>query len=92
MSKRHDQKPDKKNMTCTPCGRGHCEECVDIIRMLFTKNRICQCTRKGHDGEPINQQIKDPETGTVYAPGLTVTEDGTVNFNESPSDRIKKLG
>jgi hypothetical protein len=31
-------------------------------------------------GEAIHRQVKDPDDGTVYAPGLKVTEDGEVTF------------
>jgi hypothetical protein len=29
-------------------------------------------------GEPVLQQIEDPTTGDVYAPGLKVTQDGRI--------------
>ena len=76
---RHDQKPNKRHMTCTNCSLGNCNNCVDVTRYLagFTMP-ICQCSRKGHNGEPRDQQILDPETGTVYAPGLEVDIDGKV--------------
>jgi hypothetical protein len=68
-------------MVCVPCRRGDCNECVDILRLAYTEVPVCQCTRQNHNGEPINQQILDPETGTVYAPGLEVTRDGEVKFH-----------
>ncbi len=76
---RHDQKADRKHMICPKCGEGDCEKCVDVYRYLagFEKP-ICQCRRKNHDGEPVDQQILDPETGDVHAPGLVVKADGEV--------------
>jgi hypothetical protein len=32
--------------------------------------------------QATERQIKDPITGTVHAPGLTVGEDGTVTFKD----------
>jgi hypothetical protein len=81
MSRRHDQKPEKKHMTCSNCHAGNCEQCVDVIHILLGQPCICQCTRRGHSGEPRDKQIADPETGAVYAPGLTVQQDGTVEFH-----------
>lgn len=76
---RHSQKPDKKHMTCPKCHEGKCDECVDVARILAGfQNEICQCTRKKHAGEPQAEQILDPSTGTVYAPGLKVSIDGKV--------------
>lgn len=68
-------------MVCVPCRRGDCTECVDVLRSVYTDVMVCQCTRENHDGEPVRQQILDPETGTVYAPGLEVTIDGEVKFH-----------
>lgn len=83
MSRRHDQKPDKKHMTCSNCQAGNCEQCVDVTRILLGRaGLICQCTRRGHSGEPRDKQIADPETGAVHAPGLAVQQDGTVTFND----------
>ena len=75
---KHDQKVEQKHMVCSNCKAGRCEECVDILRILYTDKMICECTRKNHNGEPRDQQILDPESGTVYGPGLTVSEDGEV--------------
>lgn len=33
-------------------------------------------------GEPVLNQIRDPFTGAVHAPGLVVNEDGTVVFTD----------
>lgn len=76
---RHDQKPKKEHMTCLNCKMGRCVVCVDVTRYAagFTSS-ICQCSRKDHSGEPRDQQILDPETGTVYAPELEVDIDGKV--------------
>jgi hypothetical protein len=78
---RHDQKPDSKHMTCSSCHDGNCTECVDVLRAVKDLPPICQCKRKNHLGEPRDQQILDPETGTVHAPGLTVDSDGNVEFH-----------
>jgi len=76
---RHDQKTKKKHLICPPCHNGRCDNCVDVARFLLGfEDRLCECTKKGHDGEPLDQQILDPSTGTVYAPGLKVDIDGKV--------------
>lgn len=77
---RHAQKVEQRHMVCPQCKADNCEQCVDVLRMAYTDETICQCTRKGHDGEPRDQQILDPETGTVFAPGLSVSQDGEVKF------------
>lgn len=64
--------------SCSHCKAGNCAQCTDVMRVVFNMDPICKCTRPDHGGEPVNQQIKDPETGTVYAPGLHVTEEGGV--------------
>ncbi len=76
---RHDQRPTKQHMTCSNCHKGDCENCVDVARLLagYT-NLICQCTKKNHGGEANVQQILDPSTGVVHAPGLEVDRDGKV--------------
>lgn len=76
---RHDQLGRQSTFVCTHCQAGECEECVDILRSLYTENMICMCSRNEHSGEPVLKQIVDPETGTVYAPGLSVTKEGEVN-------------
>jgi hypothetical protein len=38
-------------------------------------------------GEPVLQQVSDPETGEVYGPGLKVTQDGCiVRLGETDQD------
>jgi hypothetical protein len=70
-------------MVCVSCKQGNCRGCVDVTRAaLGREGTICKCLRQGHDGEPRNEQILDPESGTVYAPGLHVTQDGDVNLNK----------
>lgn len=64
--------------SCSHCKGGNCENCTDVMRVIFGLPPICKCTRPNHGGEAVNQQIKDPETGTVYGPGLAVTEEGGV--------------
>jgi hypothetical protein len=80
--KRHDQRRIPKNTVCHNCKADNCAECVDVVRILaglYDKyGALCHCRRKGHDGEPADQQILDPEINTVWAPGLHVEEDGTV--------------
>lgn len=65
-------------MTCPNCKANNCAECVDILLILAGSETVCTCTRKNHDGEPVDQQIADLLTGTVHAPGLEVAEDGTI--------------
>lgn len=65
---------------CARCQASDCEQCVDVLRVIVNLSPICHCTIQGHDGEPINQQILDPTTGDVHAPGLVVKEDGTVEY------------
>lgn len=74
----HAQKPDPRDMTCPNCKLGFCEGCVDVLRSVYTDEMICTCRRAGHLGEPTSEQILDPETGTVYAPGMTIDELGRV--------------
>jgi hypothetical protein len=81
---RHDQRPDKSMMICPNCKAGKCNECVDILRLVYSKKRICECTKKGHSGEPRDQQIRDPFDGKIYAPGLTVGEGGEVTMSTTP--------
>lgn len=64
---------------CTRCKANQCEQCVDVLRALYSDRMICKCRRKNHNGEPMDQQIADPTTGDVYAPGLVVREDGTID-------------
>jgi hypothetical protein len=44
------------------------------------KDPICECRKKDHGGEPREQQIRDPFTNEIVAPGLTVDMDGNVKF------------
>jgi hypothetical protein len=74
--KRHSQKPPI--FVCSHCQAGKCEECVDVLRVVFALDTLCECTRKGHSGEPVDQQVADPFTGAVHAPDLVVTADGDV--------------
>lgn len=87
MSKRkHDQRPAQYLMVCPRCKEDKCEECVDRLRAIYASNLLCKCSRKLHNekmsGEPILNQIRDPETGAVYAPGLEVSQEGEVKFND----------
>lgn len=78
-------------MVCPSCKDDNCERCVDRLRAIYADDFVCECTRNLHtekrDGEARLNQIKDPETGTVYAPGLTVDIDGKVTFKEDPFGR-----
>lgn len=67
---------------CARCQAGDCRKCVDVLRVIVDLREICHCTIEGHDGEPFRQQITDPETGDVYAPGLIVRKDGSVERTE----------
>lgn len=77
---RHDQKPKDGLMVCPECRKGNCVSCVDALLFIARGEgrEYCKCKRKGHNGEPRDQQILDPETGTVHAPGLTISKDGEV--------------
>jgi len=77
---------------CTHCIKGDCNSCIDVGRVLMSPLPvsefvpICKCKRPGHDGEPVNQQIRDPFDGSVHAPGLVITEDGEVKRHASPPE------
>lgn len=81
MSK-HSQRPDKQLMICPNCSKGECGGCVDVLRSVYSQELLCQCTRQGHSGEAINNQIQDPETGSIYGPHAVIKEDGTVTTDE----------
>lgn len=78
MAKRHDQKGNEDTFVCTRCKEDLCDFCVDVLRAVYSQDPICCCRRKGHSGEPIEQQILDPETNAVHTPGLIVHESGRV--------------
>lgn len=79
MSKRfRNGEVDPKRMVCAGCLRNRCNECVDVLHALWGLDLICTCKRVGHEGEPRDQQIADPETGAVYTPGLKIATDGEV--------------
>lgn len=81
MSRRHAQRHESKHMTCTNCKAGNCLDCVDITRARAGyDDPLCECRRKSHNIEPSTQQILDPETQEVHAPGLTVKQSGIVEF------------
>lgn len=83
---RHDQQVQKAQMVCAECKAGVCEFCVDGLRLFYTNETICTCGRTDHSdkmrGEPRLGQVRDPFTGDIHAPGLVVTEDGTVEFTD----------
>lgn len=63
---------------CARCQSGDCEQCIDVMRVIVNLVPICHCPIPEHDGEPFKQQILDPTTGDVHAPGLIVKEDGSI--------------
>lgn len=67
---------------CQNCKEGKCIECVDILRILYTSDMICKCKRRGHSGEPSDEQILDPTTGDVYAKALVIKRNGRVQRPE----------
>lgn len=75
---RHDQQAVDALWICVSCKKNKCASCVDVLRAVYADTAICRCTRRNHDGDALNEQILDPETGSVHGPGLTVTEDGEV--------------
>jgi hypothetical protein len=79
---KHDQRPDKSLMTCPECKKGNCENCVDVLRVLYSQEMICTCERKDHGGEAVNKQVRDPFDGSVYGPHSVIKEDGTVTTDE----------
>lgn len=79
---KHSQRPISSLMVCANCKLGVCEKCVDVLRAVYTDEMICQCKRRNHSGEAVEKQVVDPFTGTVHAPGLTVTVDGEVKRND----------
>lgn len=88
---RHDQRPDDRLMVCKNCKDGNCSACVDVLRAAYADDLICRCTRRNHMGEPVDQQIKDPETGTVYGPGLSVSELGEIARDERKREEFLRL-
>lgn len=82
MTRKHNQRPDKNMMVCPSCKKGDCNNCVDVLRTVYSQELICQCTRQGHSGEMNLEQIKDPFNNTVYGPHAVIKEDGTVITDE----------
>lgn len=76
----------KTEFICTHCSAGDCNNCSDIMRIIVNLPEICQCARPEHSGEPVNQQILDPETGDVHAPGMVIHEDGSIEKDVKPSE------
>lgn len=90
MARKHAQRPDKSVLVCGHCKRGDCNNCVDVLRAIYTDNMICRCTRQGHGGEAINNQILDPETGSVHGPGAVIKADGTVITDDEWKEEWKR--
>ena len=80
--KKHAQRPDSRDMTCPSCRKGNCANCVDVLRAVYSEQMICTCTRQGHAGEAVGNQVADPFTGSVYGPHSVIKEDGTVVSDE----------
>jgi len=76
--RRRNGQIDRKRMVCAHCLQGNCMRCVDTVRIAWSMEPICTCTAKGHGGEPVEQQIEDPFTGDVHAPGMVIKKDGEV--------------
>jgi hypothetical protein len=77
-------------MHCPACREGNCNSCPDKVMILLGKERICTCKRSGHDdlvnGEPRTQQVQDPFTEDIHAPGLIVkAESGALERTSLPS-------
>lgn len=85
MAKRiHDQRPDKRSMTCPACKKGECNRCIDVSLVLAGRPLICTCTRKNHDGEPRDKQVLDPiSEATVIGPGMMIDLDGNVEIRRT---------
>ena len=82
MSRHNRQGVGNSNsFVCIRCKQDDCENCVDILRVIYTDATICKCKRKGHSGEAVEKQVKDPFDGTVYGPEATIGEDGEVKVN-----------
>lgn len=75
---RHYRSLPKALTTCTNCKQGKCEECVDVLRSVYTDDTICTCTRKNHSGEPALNQVADPFDGSVHGTAATITQSGEV--------------
>lgn len=63
---------------CASCRADTCNDCIDVLRAIFGGEPLCRCKRAHHSGEPTDRQVTDPETGTVWGPGLRVTAEGEV--------------
>lgn len=70
---------------CVDCKKGNCVNCIDVLRVVINLPEMCHCKRKNHDGEPANEQIADPTTGSVFGPGLEVTQDGDIVRSVPPA-------
>lgn len=93
MGRKHNiQAPrDRMSFVCTHCKAGDCQNCMDIKRVVVMgKEPLCACQRKGHSGEPIECQIADPFDGSVHGPGMVVSEDGKVEFDEAFREEFKR--
>lgn len=75
---RHDQRGLAPTFVCIACKAERCRDCIDVMRAVYTMVPLCNCKRKNHNGEPIDQQVVDLFNNSVHGPGLIVTEDGEV--------------
>lgn len=81
----HRQEVDKRLLDCPSCRGGNCSNCADRVLVLLGRDRVCSCGRSTHEdainGEPRINQVEDPFTGDVHAPGAIVeSETGKVKF------------
>ena len=84
LGRKHNKQGMKvpNDFVCDMCKLSSCENCIDVLRAVYTDDTICKCKRKDHSGEPVNQQVRDPFDGSVHAPNAVISEDGQVTYNE----------
>ena len=85
---RHDQRPTKFTFVCDECKFGNCGGCMDVLRSIYTDEGLCACKRPDHAGEALQNQVKDPFTGSVHGPGAEITVEGEVKVNEQFRQRF----
>jgi hypothetical protein len=55
-----------RNMRCTACTAGDCENCTDVRRAFLGLPMRCPCARPGHRGEFPNASEPHPERCGVH--------------------------